>query len=116
VPDLVRQSLSISLALDTVSAVTLFAGAERDFIAAIVTLCEPTTWVAVPGQWIVREGDMGDCMYFVHSGKLEVLREKEDGSMLMVRELGAGDYFGEMALFIATARRSASGIFLLLEI
>ena len=47
-----------------------------------------------PGAVIVREGEIGDCMYFVQSGIVEVERE---GSGVVAR-LSTGDFFGEMAL------------------
>jgi len=50
------------------------------------------------GELIVRQGDAGECMYVVQSGKVEVLRE-EDGREVLLAELGEGDFFGEMALF-----------------
>ena len=47
------------------------------------------------GQLIFRQGDPGDCAYFIRSGEVEVADE-ENGSVLA--RLGAGEYFGEMAL------------------
>lgn len=51
-----------------------------------------------PGEVIVRQGDVGDCMYVVQSGKVEVVLEKE-GKEIRLAELGEGEFFGEMALF-----------------
>jgi len=50
------------------------------------------------GEIIVRQGDVGDCMYVIQSGKVEVIREHE-GKELRLAQLGEGDFFGEMALF-----------------
>ena len=50
------------------------------------------------GEVIVRQGDVGDCMYVIQSGKVEVVMEK-DGKEIRLAELGEGDFFGEMALF-----------------
>lgn len=50
------------------------------------------------GEIIVRQGDVGDCMYFIQSGKVEVIREN-DGKEVKLAELGQGEFFGEMALF-----------------
>ena len=50
------------------------------------------------GEIIVRQGDMGDCMYVVQSGRVEVVRE-EDSNEVKLAELTAGAFFGEMALF-----------------
>jgi CRP-like cAMP-binding protein len=60
-----------------------------------------------PGEIIVRQGDVGDCMYVVQSGKVEVIKEK-DGMEVRLAELVEGDFFGEMALFEKGAVRSAT--------
>jgi len=51
-----------------------------------------------PGDVIVRQGDVGDCMYVIQSGSVEVIREGEGGEVRLA-ELSDGDFFGEMALF-----------------
>jgi Amt family ammonium transporter len=48
---------------------------------------------------IVAEGDKGDSMYVVQSGKVEVVQTGEDGDEQQVRTLKAGEFFGEMAIF-----------------
>ncbi len=50
-----------------------------------------------PGEIIFRQGEVGDCMYVIQSGKVEVIQESE-GRELRLAELGEGDFFGEMAL------------------
>ena len=50
------------------------------------------------GEMIVRQGEVGDCMYVIQSGKVEVVRESGTGQVRLA-ELGEGDFFGEMALF-----------------
>lgn len=60
-----------------------------------------------PGEIIVRQGDAGDCMYVVQSGKVEVIKEK-DGKEVRLAELVEGDFFGEMALLEKGAVRSAT--------
>ena len=58
------------------------------------------------GETIVRQGDSGDCMFVVQEGEVEVVRE-QDGTSVRIATLGAGDFFGEMAL-LDRERRSAS--------
>ena len=51
-----------------------------------------------PGEVIVRQGELGDCMYVIQAGRVEVLMEQEGEEVsLAVRE--AGDIIGEMAIF-----------------
>ena len=49
------------------------------------------------GDVIIRQGDVGDCMYVIQEGQVEVLAER-DGEELRLNVLDAGDFFGEMAL------------------
>ncbi len=55
---------------------------------------------------IVRQGDLGECMFAVQAGRLEVLRETEAGNVLL-GVLHEGDIFGEMAI-VERAPRSAT--------
>ena len=55
------------------------------------------------GEVIVRQGEMGDCMYVIQEGQVEVLLERE-GKATRVAVLGEGDIFGEMALIEREAR------------
>jgi hypothetical protein len=59
-----------------------------------------------PGQVIFRQGEEGDCAYFIHSGEVEVVREEDSGEQV-VAKLSNGQYFGEMAL-ISDATRNAT--------
>jgi CRP-like cAMP-binding protein len=59
-----------------------------------------------PGKIIFREGDPGECAYFIQSGEVEVLRHRKGGNNVVAR-LSAGQYFGEMAL-LADATRNAT--------
>jgi NADH:ubiquinone reductase (H+-translocating) len=50
-----------------------------------------------PGQAVFHQGDLGDRIYIIVKGKAEVVRA-QDGHEIVLAELGAGEYFGEMAL------------------
>ena len=55
------------------------------------------------GDTIIREGEAGDCMYVIQSGKVEVVKQNE-GMEVRLAELVEGDFFGEMALFDGDVR------------
>lgn len=58
------------------------------------------------GEYVFHEGDIGDYLYIIAKGSVEVLKEKE-GKEVRISTLIAGQYFGEMAL-LHQNKRSAS--------
>jgi len=52
---------------------------------------------------LVRQGEVGNCMYVIQSGKVELIKGSE-GHEIFVGELGEGDFFGEMELFVKEPR------------
>ena len=55
------------------------------------------------GEVIFRHGDIGDSMYIVQEGKVEVFVER-DGKEVRLRVLGQGESVGEMAIFAREVR------------
>ncbi len=47
---------------------------------------------------IVQQGEVGDCMYIIQDGLVEVVVE-EDGQEIHIAFRGEGEFFGEMAIF-----------------
>lgn len=50
------------------------------------------------GEVIVRQGDVGDCMFVIQSGEVDILGSGPDGEVHLAT-LGAGNFFGEMSIF-----------------
>lgn len=50
------------------------------------------------GDDIVRQGEVGDCMFVIQEGEAEVLIDGEDGGQTRVDVMRAGEVFGEMAI------------------
>jgi len=51
-----------------------------------------------PGEVIFSQGDMGDRLYVVVEGEVEVVKEDSGKEPIRLAHLGPGDCFGEMAL------------------
>lgn len=50
------------------------------------------------GEYIIRQGEVGDCMFVIQSGQVEIISRTGDREVrLAVR--GQGEFVGEMALF-----------------
>jgi len=50
------------------------------------------------GEVITRQGDVGNCMYVIQQGKVQVLVER-DGVETPLRVANEGEFLGEMAIF-----------------
>ena len=61
------------------------------------------------GEVIVPQGREGYGFFVVTSGKAEAVRERSDGSQVVVNTFGPSDYFGELAL-LDNGLRTASVI------
>ncbi len=59
------------------------------------------------GEYVFRQGDVGDRIYIVKTGEVEVIREEPPRGEVVLARLGRGQYFGEMAL-LTDAPRNAS--------
>ncbi len=76
---------------------------------------EPQTVTLGAGEMLFEQGTMGDSIYIVTSGEIELVRELPSGDEEIIKKAGPGDYFGEMGpLFAlprsATARASAEAV------
>ncbi len=59
-----------------------------------------------PGECVFKQDDKADGMYFIEKGSVKIFQEK-DSVIDEVRELNAGEFFGELAL-VNKVGRSAS--------
>lgn len=58
------------------------------------------------GEVIIHQGDIGDCMYVIQEGQVEIVVE-EGGKEIQLAVRRKGDIFGEMAIF-EKEKRSAT--------
>ncbi len=80
-------------------------GAVRE--EALRFLLEPARAVGVAaGEYFFREQDPAQCMYVIESGRVEVVKQWR-GREMVLRQLGPGDCFGEMALLDLFPRSAA---------
>jgi NADH dehydrogenase len=60
-----------------------------------------------PGQDIIREGDVGQSLFLIRRGEVEVWQDQENGPAKLLATLGPGEHFGEAAVF-QRMRRTAT--------
>ncbi|HVZ72750.1 MAG TPA: FAD-dependent oxidoreductase [Polyangia bacterium] len=59
-----------------------------------------------PGQLVFSEGELGDRVYILLSGRAEVVRRPANGVEQLLATLGPGEFFGEMALLDSAPRNA----------
>jgi CRP/FNR family transcriptional regulator len=77
--------------------VRVFDGLSEEDLTAIAEVSVSRRYEA--GQVVFREGDGGDTCYIVRSGLARAVRQHSDGRSITLAHFGAGDIFGELAMF-----------------
>jgi len=80
-----------------ISNARIFGSLNSEDIKALAKMGEKRQWRK--GSQIISEGDEGDAIYLVLSGKVKVVLYGEEGREIVLSIMKEGDIFGEMALF-----------------
>ena len=79
--------------LSTSPLFEMLSNQELEFVAE---LSRPRRYSA--GQVVFEEGELGDSLYVIVSGEMEVLRRDDKGNPQLLTRLGPPEFFGEMSL------------------
>lgn len=91
--------------MELLGRVPVFSTLEGADLQRIAQLAVPRSFET--GQVVFREGDRSDTCYVVHFGRARAVHDHGDGRTITLATFGAGDIFGELALF-EDERRSAT--------
>ena len=80
----------------------LFSGLGQAAIDDLSGFCHKKQLAS--GETLFLKGDTGEAMYGVRRGQIRIETGTESGGRLMLNALGAGDLFGEVAVFDGQAR------------
>jgi uncharacterized membrane protein len=97
--------------------VSVFEGLSEDDLAALAPRMQERVLRA--GQVLFMLGDRGSAMFVIASGQVNIFLPGEGSRRLSLKDLGEGEYFGEMSLFDEKPRSAsamASTDVLLLEL
>lgn len=61
-----------------------------------------------PGDIVFKQGEVGDEAYIVEKGMIEITKEADNGSAMMLNTVKRGKMFGEMALIDASPRMATA--------
>jgi CRP-like cAMP-binding protein len=82
---------------DVLARSGIFQGVDRDAADALAK--EMETVDAWKGEVVFSEGEPGDSLYIVLTGKIKVGRRAHDGRQTLIAVMGPSDMVGELSLF-----------------
>lgn len=91
--------------LNALSRVGLFRYLDEQQMRRVLATCRKTSYGR--GSLVVTEGDAGQSLFVIVSGKVRVFTCSADGREKVLAVLGPGDYFGELSM-LDGLERSAS--------
>ncbi len=100
-PDSFKYEFAVELNQEVLEKVPMFKGADQNLLREIAICLVPC--IFTPGDAIFTFGEVGDKMYFIRKGHVEVV--SADGTEVYAT-LGEGDFFGEVALLLKQPRNA----------
>ncbi|MHC9295411.1 Crp/Fnr family transcriptional regulator [Mycobacterium sp. LTG2003] len=82
----------------------IFQGVSPSAVAALAQQLEPVSFPR--GKVIFVEGEPGDTLFIITSGKVKIGRKSVDGRESLLTLMGPSDMFGELAIFDPGPRTS----------
>ena len=92
------------MTLEALRSVPLFASLDDDAAKELRSLLKEK--VVPPNTALFKQGDKGNAMYLIESGRVRISIRDEEENELTLAELAQGDFFGEMSI-IDGRQRSA---------
>lgn len=91
---------------EILSRAGIFQGVESAAVNALIEQLDSTTFPR--GTTIFDEGEPGDRLYIIISGKVKLARHAPDGRENLLTIMGPSDMFGELSIFDPGPRTSAA--------
>ncbi|KNE71946.1 hypothetical protein AMAG_16369 [Allomyces macrogynus ATCC 38327] len=101
-PTTFQAELALGINGHIISKVPLFQDTEIGFMRMLALALQPVLFL--PNEYVVKKGDIGSEMFFIHKGRVDVV--SEDGSQVFA-SMHEGSFFGEIALFFSRPRTAS---------
>ena len=101
-PDSIRLEVFLQLTRELLDHVPLFRYCSPALRNALLMSLQPQIYV--PGSFLVREGEIGQGIYFLSRGEAEIV--SDEGREAHGR-LGTGDHFGDLSLLLGEKRTAS---------
>ena len=91
---------------ETLAKAGIFQGVDPDAAAALASQLETVEYAR--GSAIFSEGELGDRLFIILSGKVKLGRHSPDGRENLLAVMGPSDMFGELSVFDPGPRTSSA--------
>ena len=91
---------------DILARAGIFQGVEPSAISALTKQLQPVDFPR--GHTVFAEGEPGDRLYIIISGKVKIGRRSPDGRENLLTIMGPSDMFGELSIFDPGPRTSSA--------
>lgn len=91
---------------ETLARAGIFQGVDPAAVSALINEMETVTFPR--GTTIFDEGEPGDRLYIIVSGKVKLARHAPDGRENLLSVMGPSDMFGELSIFDPGPRTSSA--------
>ena len=87
---------------DFLESINLFYNVKEDFLENASSFCKINNYPK--GSMVILEEEYGDKLFIVKTGTVKITRVNDEGKEVILALLGAGDFFGEMAILDGNSR------------
>ncbi|HEU5459946.1 MAG TPA: DUF1003 domain-containing protein [Pyrinomonadaceae bacterium] len=96
------------MTLEAIRSVPLFASLDDEAAAELRNLLSDK--IVPQNTRLFRQGDIGDGMYLIESGRVRISIQDDDQQELTLAELAQGDFFGEMSIIDGRQRSADANV------
>jgi CRP/FNR family cyclic AMP-dependent transcriptional regulator len=82
---------------DILARSAIFQGVQPSSVSALITHLRPVDFP--PGHTVVAEGELGDMLFIIVSGKVKIACRSADGRENLLAIMGPSEMFGEVSVF-----------------
>ena len=97
--------LSADARQEFLATIPIFAGLNADALSAIAVAVEETYFPT--GDIVVREGEPGNRMFIIHTGRLHVVKRLAQPDETVLAAFGPRDFLGEMSIIECVVRAAS---------
>ena len=97
-PHNLKQEMETYMVLNLISSIPLFEGLSSFELKRVAQCLEQEFYS--PGEMIISKGDIGEQMFIISNGSVDILNEKKEA----INILRSGQFFGEIALMMDVER------------